>query len=123
MTQLPEAVATLFSVVARQDHTETGAAYQKGMACLGRYEQRISMLIETKQWPGYELPEDWTSAMDAALNQLDELRMPDKQALISALVLTISDDGKVAPNEAELLRAICATLHCPLPPFVFVAAR
>lgn len=123
LTQLPEAVATLFSIVARQDHTETGAAYQKGMACLGRYEQRISMLIETKQWPGYELPEDWTSAMDAALNQLDELRMPDKQALISALVLTISDDGKVAPNEAELLRAICATLHCPLPPFVFAAGR
>lgn len=38
-----------------------------------------------------------------------------------ALVLTISHDGKVSPDEAELPRAICATLHCPLPPFVFNA--
>jgi DNA-binding Xre family transcriptional regulator len=57
------------------------------------------------------------------LNQLDGLRILDKQALISALVLTIFHDGKVTTYEAELLRAICATLHCPLPPFVFDAGQ
>jgi Zn-dependent protease with chaperone function len=119
LTQLPEAVGALFSVMAKQGHTEAGAAYQKGMECLGRYEQRIKMLIDTKQWPDYAPPQDWMSATDAALNQLDELQMLDKQALVSGLVLTISHDGEVSSDEAELLRAICATLHCPLPPFVF----
>jgi len=121
LTQLPEAVGVLFSVMAKQGHAEVDAAYQKGMECLGRHEQRIKMLIDTKQWPDYEPPQDWVSATDAALNQLDGLQVLDKQALVSALVLTLSHDGKVSPHEAELLRAICATLHCPLPPFVFDA--
>ncbi|MGZ8175511.1 MULTISPECIES: M48 family metallopeptidase [Methylobacter] len=121
LTQLPEAVGALFSVMAKQGHTEVDAAYQKGMECLGRHEQRIKMLIDTKQWPDYEPPQDWVSATDAALNQLDGLQVLDKQVLVSALVLTLSHDGKVSPHEAELLRAICATLHCPLPPFVFDA--
>jgi Zn-dependent protease with chaperone function len=121
LTQLPEAVGALFSVMAKQGHAEVDAAYQKGMECLGRHEQRIKMLIDTKQWPDYEPPQDWVSATDAALKQLDGLQVLDKQALVSALVLTLSHDGKVSPHEAELLRAICATLHCPLPPFVFDA--
>ncbi|MDO9269906.1 MAG: M48 family metallopeptidase [Methylobacter sp.] len=123
LTQLPEAVGALFSVMAKQGHTETGAAYQKGMECLGRYEQRIKMLIDTGQWPRYAPVQDWISATDTALNQLDGLQMLDKQALVSALVLVIAHDGKVTSPEAELLRAICATLHCPLPPFVFDADR
>ncbi|MGZ5601363.1 MAG: M48 family metallopeptidase [Methylobacter sp.] len=123
LTQLPEAVGALFSVVAKQGYAEAGAAYQKGMECLGRHEPRIKMLMDTGQWPGYEPHLDWITATDTALKQLDKLQMPDKQALISALVLTISHDGKVSPDEAELLRAICATLHCPLPPFVFDAAQ
>lgn len=121
LTQLPEAVGVLFSVVAKQGNNETNIAYQKGMECLGRHEPRIKMLIDTKQWPDYEALQDWIAATDIALSQLDRLQMLDKQALVSALVLTISHDGKVTSYEAELLRAICATLHCPLPPFVFDA--
>jgi len=121
LTQLPEAIGILFSVVAKQSDTEINSAYQKGMECLGRHEPRIKMLIETKQWPGYEQSQDWVSATDTALNQLDGLQVLDKQALVSALVLIISHDGKVSSHEAELLRAICATLHCPLPPFAFDA--
>jgi hypothetical protein len=126
LTQLSAAVGTLFSVVAKQGHSEAGtagAAYQKGMECLGRHEQRIKTLLDTGNWPVYAPPQDWISATDSALNQLDGIRILDKQALVSALVLTISHDGKVTSNEAELLRAICATLHCPLPPFVFDAGR
>jgi Zn-dependent protease with chaperone function len=119
LTQLPEAVGILFSVVAEQSDNETNVAYQKGMECLGRHEPRIKMLIDTKQWPDYTPSQDWISAADTVLKQLDRLQMLDKQALVSALVLTISHDGKVSSQEAELLRAICATLHCPLPPFVF----
>jgi hypothetical protein len=126
LTQLPEAIGTLFSVMVKQGHGETGAtvtAYQKGIESLGRYQPRIKMLIDTQQWPDYAPPQNWVLSTDTALNQLDGLQMLDKQALISALVLTIFHDGKVTTYEAELLRAICATLHCPLPPFVFDAGR
>jgi Zn-dependent protease with chaperone function len=122
LTQVPEAIGSLIAVLAKQGHSEPGeavTAYQKGMECLGRHEQRIKMLMNTRQWPSYAPPQDWVSSTDTVLTQLDRLRILDKQALISALVLTIAYDGKVTPQEAELLRAICATLHCPLPPFVF----
>jgi hypothetical protein len=93
------------------------------MESLGRHEPRIKMLIDTKQWQDYASPQNWVFSTDTTLNQLDGLRMLDKQALISALVLIIFHDGKVTTYEAELLRAICATLHCPLPPFVFDAGQ
>jgi Zn-dependent protease with chaperone function len=121
LTQLPEAIGALFSIMAKQGHSNPRESYQKGMESLARYEPRIKMLIDTKQWPDYEPLGDWIPATEAALRQLDRLHMTDKQVLVSALVLTISHDGKVSPDEAELLRAICATLHCPLPPFVFNA--
>jgi hypothetical protein len=36
--------------------------------------------------------------------------------LVEALEATVEADGKLTLEEAELLRAICASLHCPLPP-------
>jgi hypothetical protein len=37
---------------------------------------------------------------------------------VEALVRTIAHDALLAPSEAELLRAICAVLECPLPPIL-----
>jgi len=37
-----------------------------------------------------------------------------------SLVRTISHDGTGRPDQVELLGAVCATLHCPLPPFVLM---
>ena len=42
----------------------------------------------------------------------------EQEELVKALTATISHDAKVTVSEAELLRAVCAILHCPLPPFV-----
>jgi hypothetical protein len=39
-----------------------------------------------------------------------------KELLVQALVLTISHDLRMTVAESELLRAICAAVHCPLPP-------
>ena len=41
--------------------------------------------------------------------------------LIAALVRTVSEDGRLSVEEGELLRAICASLHCPLPPLLAAA--
>jgi hypothetical protein len=57
-------------------------------------------------------------ALDPAWGPLDALDPLAKQAVIEGLVATISHDNAVTVSEAELLRAICAGLHCPLPPML-----
>jgi hypothetical protein len=71
----------------------------------------------------YGLPEhSWTKAMDAALAKLDELELPAKALLLEAMEATVQADGKLTIEEAELLRAVSASLHCPLPPTLAEAA-
>jgi hypothetical protein len=115
-TKLVTSVAelhTLFSVVARLGHREDDDAardaYQLGM---------MALLPNSIDWPAYAPPHEWTVRMDQALDTLDTLSPLIKEELLKALTVTISHDGKVTLSEAELLRAVCTILHCPLPPFV-----
>jgi hypothetical protein len=34
------------------------------------------------------------------------------------MVVAVLSDGKLTPEEAELLRTACALVHCPLPSLV-----
>ena len=52
------------------------------------------------------------SQATATLNRLSPLL---KQPLIDACVDCILHDNKVTPNEANLLRAVCERLDCPMP--------
>ncbi|HET7299514.1 MAG TPA: M48 family metallopeptidase, partial [Oleiagrimonas sp.] len=63
----------------------------------------------------FAVPDDWQGAMDKALSDLDSLRAADKQLVVDGLATAIAADGMVTVEEAELLRVICAALHCPLP--------
>jgi Zn-dependent protease with chaperone function len=107
-------VQILFAVMARAGHDDdrsARAAYDAGM------RQLLPMAT-----PEFELPSEWSTALDQALTQLDVLLPSIKQALIEALVLTVAHDRQVTLGEAELLRVVCASLHCPLPPLVADAA-
>jgi Zn-dependent protease with chaperone function len=100
----------LFSVLAQQGHTnETDArrAYESGMHHLLPRER-----------PSFAIPINWAQQLDAALSRLDRLAPAGKEQLIEALVRTIAHDQQLTINEAELLRAVCAALHCPLPPLL-----
>jgi Zn-dependent protease with chaperone function len=66
----------------------------------------------------YAPPKDGVRALDAAWPVLDALDSAGKSILIEGLVATISLDGKVTVAESELLRTVCAVLHCPLPPML-----
>ena len=66
----------------------------------------------------YRPPQDWIRALDHALPQLDRLAPAGKELLVQGLTRAISSDGIVTVVEAELLRTICAALHCPLPPLL-----
>lgn len=57
-------------------------------------------------------------ALNAALDDLMLLKPLQKPALLKACVACITADNEVVPIEAELLRAIAATLDCPMPPLL-----
>ncbi|BAZ09656.1 peptidase M48 Ste24p [Calothrix sp. NIES-4071] len=52
---------------------------------------------------------------------LERLRLANgkiKQAVVDACAHTVLTDNKVTSQEADLLRAVCMTLDCPIPPFL-----
>jgi len=98
----------LFSVLALHGHEDERAAR-------AAYEAGVSRLL-----PGIKPPlarvTPWPQKLDLSLTRLDRLQPKVKGQLVEALVATIAHDGRMTVPESELLRAICAVLHCPLPP-------
>lgn len=101
-------VTDLFSIVARYGNDDEPAARHA-------YLQGMREVLPDSTAP-YAPPKEWTMAMDGALRALDLLAPAGKELLLRGLTAAISADGKVSVSEAELLRTICASLHCPLPP-------
>ena len=101
-------LAVLFAVVAHFGHAggkQARTAYLEGLRSLAALD-----------WAPYQVPTGWAASFDAALRRLDQLEPTLKPAVIEALVRTVWHDGQVTVREAEPLRAVCAQLHCPLPP-------
>ena len=103
-----DALQVLFSALAMQGVENEQAARQA-------YEAGMETMLPGMHPPYLRLAH-WPPRLDEALVRLDRLRPDAKNRLVQALVATISHDGKMTVPESELLRAICATLHCPLPP-------
>ena len=104
----------LFAVMAQAGHDDertVRAAFDAGM-------RRLLPMNS----PEFSTPANWIATLDHALTRLDQLPLIIKQALIEALVVTVAHDRQVTLGEAELLRVVCASLHCPLPPLVADAA-
>jgi tellurite resistance protein len=57
-------------------------------------------------------------ALDDVWPALDGLEPLAKQMMVEAVTAAASHDGRISVAEAELLRTICAVLHCPLPPML-----
>ena len=103
---LPEA-GTVIAILARHGHQrddEVQQAYASGM----------SILVKGA---APEMPEtgDWIESLDAALAKLDKLRVTEKETLVRSLIETVTADGALVAAELELLRAVCAMLHVPVP--------
>jgi len=60
---------------------------------------------------------DFTT-LNNALDELVDLKPLQKPALLKACVSCITADGKIQAIETELLRAIGATIDCPVPPIL-----
>ena len=111
-----EDIACLLSIVAEFGQDDEPAARGAFLEGAGRLPLRQALAYQPAS------PDAWTTALDRALANLDQLEPPAKAALLGALGATIAADGKTTLEEAELLRAVCASLHCPLPPSLEIAA-
>jgi hypothetical protein len=85
------------------------------------YEAGMQSLLPMNR-PAYQAIEEWPRRMSEALSRLEKLHPYAKKAVVEALVKTIAHDAQLTVSEAELLRTVCATLHCPLPPLLGAAA-
>jgi Zn-dependent protease with chaperone function len=107
---LESEVKDLLAVIARYGHDDAAAA--KTAYALGLREVLPDSAID------YSPPVDWALALDRALPRLDLLAPAGKELVVCALTRAISADGVVSLAESELLRTVCAALHCPLPPML-----
>jgi Zn-dependent protease with chaperone function len=103
-------VQVLFSVLAHLGHADEPSARRA-------YEAGTHHLFPRDR-PAYAPMPNWAAQLDRALIRLDRVAPAGKEQLVEAMVKTAIHDQRVTVGEAELLRAICATLHCPLPPLV-----
>jgi Zn-dependent protease with chaperone function len=103
-------IQVLFAVLASfgaSDERQARMAYEAGMQ---------SVLPMNR--PAYSVIEEWPRRLSEALRRLEKLHPFAKKAVIEGLVRTIAHDEVLNVAEAELLRTVCAMLHCPLPPLM-----
>ena len=103
-------VQVLFSVLAQHGHGDEVAARRA-------YEAGVHHLLPRAR-PEFVASENWAQPLDLALSRLDQVAPIVKEQLVEAMDKTVIHDQQLTLGETELLRAVCATLHCPLPPLV-----
>ena len=99
-----QAAATLLAVLA-----ETGRPGQAQEA----YRAGLALLVPGQPLPFAPVP---PVMLENVWPVLDGLDGPEKQYLVTGMVTVIGHDGVMTVSEIELLRTVCAIVHCPLPP-------
>ena len=100
-------VATLLAALAavgQPDHAAAAHAFAAG----------ISQVLPHRPVE-YAVAPAGLLALEAGWPMLDELQPGDKELLVASAVAVIANDGVMTVAETELLRMVCALLHCPLP--------
>lgn len=105
--EVAEDAHLVLSLIAHASRGDTEAAHAKGKAILG-----IAL-------PGPVPAAEISSARLAeALERLRHLQPFQKPRVLKACLETAAADGTFRLAEAELVRAVAATLDCPLPPVI-----
>ena len=106
------AAIDLIRIVADQGNEDEDArkhAYQAGISTFGKWGTERNEYIDDERT---------VEVLGQSLDALRQMNSAGRRSLLQAVSNTITHDGKLTPTEAELLRAICASLDCPLPPLL-----
>ena len=110
-----EAAIDLIRIVAEQGNSDTDGqdrAFRAGLREFGDW-------AADRQQPGQSATT--VQRLENALEILGKINAAGRQTLVKAVARTVAHDDRLTLREAELLRAICATLDCPLPPVISAA--
>ena len=110
--ELQQAAINLLRILADYGHDNDSAreaAFKAGLLTLGPWAQEHVITAAS---------ESSVSVLDHSLDVLLGLNSKGQESLLRAISATASADGKLSIEEAELVRAVCATLDYPLPPML-----
>ena len=110
--ELQRAAVSLLKILADYGHDTPGkreAAFAAGRKSLGAWAQKYSFGAD---------PELSVAVLNRSLDVLLGLNGKGRETLLRAISATASSDGELSVSEAELIRAVCATLNYPLPPIL-----
>jgi len=109
---LQSAATELLRILADHGHDsdqERIAAFAAGIATLGPWAHGAK----------YESDRECSVAkLNNSLDVLLGLNSKGQESLLRAVSATAAHDGQISVAEAELIRAVCATLNYPLPPIL-----
>ena len=104
-----QSVSVLLSVIAQSTTRDAEQAQQCFQAGAASLDTALDFI------PVAELN---VERLGAAIDELAEVRPLQKPALLKACAAAIRADGEVQPIEVELLRAVSASIDCPMPPLL-----
>jgi Zn-dependent protease with chaperone function len=100
------AVLSALAYVGTDDDARAQAAFKRGAAALPDLTGMIAPLARE---------EATLDHLGVACGKLEGAPFPLKKQLLEAGAQVIADDGVIQPGEADMLRALAASLGCPLP--------
>ena len=110
--ELRQAAVNMLAIVADHGHddaTQGQAAFEAGARILGEWASGVK--IEPRR--------DYTvDILNHSLDLLRRLKNKGRHKLLRAVSEVADHDQHLTVGEAELIRVICATLDCPLPPIL-----
>ena len=111
-----DAAVRLLAILAARGHATPGeqqAALEAGLTVFGSWA-----LDSSRRDADTVARASSIADLDRSLDVLLALDASDKEKLLRAISTTAAFDGRLALPEAELIRAVCATLEYPLPPIL-----
>ena len=110
--EVAQAAVDVIAIVAKNGHedpAEAQAALDAGTALLGDWI--VSAKIDPKQ-------EFRADALDKSLDLLLQVNGKGRRIVLLAVGKAAVHDGRVNVAEGELVRVVCASLDCPIPPIL-----
>jgi hypothetical protein len=111
-SELRSSAVDLLRIIADYGHdadSERIAAFENGAKTLGAW-------AHDEQFQSAR--ENTVTTLNRSLDILLGLNSKGQEALLRAVSATAAYDGQLSIAEAELIRAVCATLNYPLPPIL-----